>query len=109
MKTKKKTKKARAKNGLTALSVLKARVPTVEDRLRRIGNTLKVVGLTVRCDENDIEGVQIEQFDAEMLLSLLREADAEIWWLQKQPPSVLNAPAPDDDERLVIARAGGAR
>jgi hypothetical protein len=103
------TKKATADKGLTALSVLKARVPTVEDRLRRIGNTLKVVGLAVRCDENDTEGVQIEQFDAEMLLSLLRQADDEIWWLQKQPPSVLNAPAPDDDERSAIASARGAR
>jgi hypothetical protein len=97
------------KTGLSAFDLLKSRVPTVAERLQRIDRTIKFLTIAVHREDEDFEDIRIDPQDAKALLAILREADEEVFWLLQQPPRILKAPAPDDDERGALAGPGGVR
>jgi hypothetical protein len=102
-----KAKKAQA--GLSALDLLKSRVPTAADRLQRVDRAIKVLILAIRREDQDYQDISIDPSEAEVLLEMLKEADDDIFWLRKLSPSLLKTAAPDDDDTAAIAADGGAR
>lgn len=104
-----KAKTKKANKGLTALAVLRARVPSVDERLQRVNRAIKVLILAIHREDQGYQDIQIDPLEAEVLLDMLREADDDVFWLRKLSPSILKTGAPDDDDRSALASAGGAR
>jgi hypothetical protein len=104
-----KAKTKKANKGLTALAVLRARVPSVGARLRRINRALMVMTLVINQEDQGCEDIQIDPIEAELLIEMLREANDDAFWLMKLSPSILKTGAPDDDDRSVLASSGGVR
>jgi hypothetical protein len=104
-----KAKTKKANKGLTALAVLRARVPSVDERLQRVNRAIKVLILAIHREDQDYQDIQVDPLEAEVLLDMLREADDDVFWLRKLSPSILKTAAPDDDDCSALASAGGAR
>jgi hypothetical protein len=102
-------KAKKAQTGLSALDLLKSRVPTVAERLQRVDRAIKVLILAIHREDQSYQDITIDPLEAEVLLEMLREADDDIFWLRKLSPSLLKAAAPNDDDNEAIAVARGVR